>query len=201
MIQMRKISLLLITLILLVGCSSQAPEVTPEPPQKERHQIKFTISEKEYTLPTPFQEFADSDWIIDLDPEFILKAGTYIENQAIRKDKYYLLLTFYNDSDTDKAIKDTMVVSVQAEDRYVIWHYHDEVPSDIVLEPNIKWGFEETLAGNLYDTTAKIEQNNVYKTYVYELEKNQRIGLRYSLDDMELQFIELKDFGPDPNFD
>lgn len=198
---MRKTSVFILALLILVGCSAPVEEVPTEPEVPKRHEIRFTVAEASYTLPTPFSNFSDNGWIIDLDENFIVPAQSYIEQQAIRRDKFYMRLTFYNNTDEDLAIKDTIVVSVQAEDRYVKDHYIDEMPSDIVLDPNIAWGLTQEEAASQYGTTATIEEDKVYISYVYELETNQRIGLRYRKDDGELQFIEMKDFGPNLQLD
>ncbi len=195
---MKKISLILLSLLILVGCSS-TPDPSEDPIEEPvaRKNIEFKVGEEDFTLPTTFQLMKDRGWWLELSDEYKIPPNSYLPQQGIRNEMYYLLVTFYNDTDEEIALKDSKIVEVWAEQRTVFNHYRFDVPPDLTLEPNINWDLTQEQAATLFDVEPKIEENNVFISYVYELETNQRIGIRYRKGEDSPTFIELKDYGED----
>lgn len=188
---MKKISFSILILFLLVACSK---EVIPDP-TPQRTEISFSVGGHSYVLPVPYSTFKEQGWLLEDDESFVIPANSYLEGQGIRKDKYYLLTTFYNNSDEAKPLKDAIITTVQAENRYVEMHYKDDVPPNIIVKDIIDWSLPESEANSLFGMSAKLEENRVYRSYIYEFEDNQVVTLQYLIDSGQFQYLHLKDYG------
>lgn len=197
---MKTISTVLVLLLVLVGCGKQPVEPKPDP-TPQRSTLVFTVGGHEYTMPVPFSEFKANGWELEDDESFMIPAQSFLENLGIRKDKFYLVTTFYNNSDISIPLKDALVVNIQAENRYVNGHYKDDLPPDIVLQEVIKWNLEEADAKAFYNMEPRYEENRAYRSYIYEFEDGQVLTLQYHIEENRLKYIRLLDFGKGPQAD
>lgn len=194
---MKKISLLFIGLLVLVGCGSQPvePPAPVEPEKPVRTQINFTVGGGSYTLPVKYDAFKEQGWVLEEDPEYIIPANSYLEDVGIRQNLFYMRATFLNTSSEPITLKEGTIVQVMAEDRYVTQHYKDDYPPDIVVDGKIKWRMTlEDMLG-AFEETPVVDENRVYRNYTYEYEDGQQIILQYHMEDEQLKYIILKDFG------
>lgn len=200
---MKRISLLLLLALVLVGCSSKPVVEPPKPvkPEPKRTEISFTVGGGSYTLPVAYEAFKEQGWELEEDPEYQIPANSYLEDVGIRQDKFYMRATFLNTGSEAISLKEGTIVQVMAEDRYVTQHYKDDFPPDILVEGKIKWRMtlDDMLAA--FEEKPTIDENRVYRNYTYTYEDGQKIILQYHMEDDQLKYIILKDFGEGLNRD
>lgn len=193
--RMKKCSFLFVALMLLVGCSTpKEPEVI----EPVRQELSFSVGGNEYTLPTLFTQFNENGWELEQEGDFEIPANSYLENVGIRQDKYYLLTTFYNDTDEAIPLSKAKIVHVQAQNRKINTHYKEDIPPNFVFKEVVHWDLPEDEAGTLFDQTAAFEENRVYRIYTYTFEDHQTLKLSYHIKEGVLKYIDLQDFNKGP---
>ncbi len=197
---MKKTKLFLAFLLLLTlsACQEKEPEEKPveenevvEKPQESahHHQTKFTLLEKDYVLPFPYEEIQEHGWEANTDLDEILEPGKLIRNKFIRQGPYILRVSFYNMAEQELPLSKTWIAEIASENR----EFGGDIPSDLELENGINLDTSLEDALKHYEDYEK-EESAVYETYRIKHDKSSETTIIYDPKEEKIRWIELSDF-------
>lgn len=200
-IQMKmKINKIILSLFLLLSLTAcQEKKVEPKPEEKpndqvenvspHQHETKFTLLEKEYTLPFLYEEIEKDGWASNTDLDEVLDPGKIIRNKFIRQGPYILRVSFYNKSTESLPLSKVWIAEIATENR----EFGGDIPSDLTLENGIHLNTPIKEALSHYKEYDK-EESAVYETYTVKHDKSAKTTLIYDPKEDKIRWIELSDF-------
>lgn len=197
---MKKISLIsLMGLVLLSACTTKAPEPV-DPPEPEPFVMSFTIGKNEdkYTLPVPFKDFKSNGWELEGDEDYVIPANTVLKNMGVRQKTYYAIVTFFNDTGQDIALKDALVSEFKVEHRKVKGHYKTDEITNIKVNGLLDWETSEAELMNLFDVKPVEDVNNLHRIYTYEFDTGASLVVEVRKNEATIKYITLTNLGKGP---
>ena len=188
-------------LLTLLGCTKVNDGVedpikpNPDGPVKVEDlplEMKYSLLDKEYTLPTSYQELKADCWILEDDPDFILESEQFIKNRFVRNGSYILDLSFYNASDESQTLEDSLVASIAAENRT----FRQDVASDIVIHGSINFDSSiEEIISELGEY--ELNESAQFDSYTFQNDALSKTEIKIEKDTDTIRWIIIENFKHD----
>lgn len=175
----KKISIVGVFLVLLIGCGSKDPEIVKpvEPEIVLETSLNLSLKGVKYVLPAPYQEFVANGWVPEQDIDQVMPPKTKMSNMYLRNNDNIIKVTFSNDSDQEVIMSDAKIAEIYAENRT----FGDDVSVDIVVNEFLT--FETPLSEvearfGVYE----LKSNEVFEEYTFILSPVEKLVISYHKD-------------------
>lgn len=161
-------------------------------PVQESDETHYKLLDKEYILPSSYQILKEDGWELEDNPEFLLEAGKIIRNRYVRKGPYILELTFFNPSDQEQRLEDSLVAGVAAENRT----FGTDQASDIKVGNRINFETSlEEIENQMGDYN--YEESAQFKTYIFEHNPLSKTEIKVDVDTNTIRWIIIENYNLD----
>lgn len=184
----------LIALVFLTACTKEVNEDSkPETPEAPQHfKIKYKLLDKEYTLPTSYEELEKDGWILQDDPETVLEKETFIRNKFLRNGPYILDVSFYNPKDEDQKLSESLISSIGAENR----SFGNDKASDLLVMDKVNFSSSIEDASKVLGEYSE-ESNAQFDTYIFQHDKLSKTEIKIDKDNNTTRWIIIESFRAD----
>lgn len=155
-------------------------------------EMKYSLLDKEYRLPTSYKELKADGWILEDNPDFILESEQFIKNRFVRNGSYILDLSFYNGSDESQTIDNSLVASIAAENRT----FGQDVASDIVIHGSIN--FDSTIEDIINELGEyELNESAQFDSYTFQNDALSKTEIKIEKDTDTIRWIIIENFKQD----
>ena len=175
----KRISIVGVFLVLLLGCGSKDPEIVKpvEPEIVLETSLNVSLKGIKYVLPASYQDFVANGWVPEQDIDQVMPPKTKMSNMYLRNNDNIIKVTFSNDSDQEVKMSEAKIAEIYAENRT----FGGDVSVDIVVNDFLT--FETPLS----DVEARfgvyeLKSNEVFDEYTFILSPVEKLVISYHKD-------------------